>query len=275
LTLAAYAAKAVPPLSDAWYVRLFAPPDRRDLVTAILACASEIEDCARQAREPAVARLKLAWWQEEIALLAQGGPRHPVTLALAEAGAPVATADELWRALIGAAERDVHPVPHPSVTAWRAHCVDAGALQQLLALAFDADAAASGRARALGAAVAAARILCSAQRAAARGHLNLPLDLLDASGVEPDDLAGAWPPPALDLLARLSAEARTQLDTTLAAASADGGRRLQPCLIMAALQHARLAAFVAHGCSREGDELRPHKRLWTAWRAARRALSAH
>jgi phytoene synthase len=272
LTLDAYAAKAVSPLSDGWYARLFAPRERRTILTAIFACAAEIEGSARDAREPAVARLKLAWWQEEIAMLAGGAPRHPVTLAIAEAHASVATAQELWLALVAAAERSVDPAPHPSAAAWHAHCLDAGALHELLAVAFDAGAAERAHARPLGAAVAAARSVCSARREAARGRVELPLDLLVQADLCLEDLADEWPQPALDLLARTSADVRARLEGMLAAIPAATRPRLQPCLIMAALQDARLAAFVASGYATDGDSMRPPARLWTAWRAARRAL---
>jgi phytoene synthase len=272
LTLESYAAKAAPPLSDNWYARLFAPRERRTILTAAFACATEIEECGREAREPAVARLKLAWWREEIDLLAAGEPRHPVTLALAGASTSIARANDLWLALIAAAERGVDLSPHLSAASWNAHWADAGALHELLALAFDAGATARAHARELGAAVANARGLCSARREAMHGRIELPLELLARSGLDPEDLAGEWPPPAIDLLARMSAEGRTRLDAALAAIPASTRPQLQPCLIMAALQDARLAAFVAHGHTSDGDAVRPVARLWTAWRAARRAL---
>jgi phytoene synthase len=273
LTLDAYAAEAVPPLSDNWYARLFAPRERRTALTAIFACAAEIDGCARGAREGAVARLKLAWWREEVAALAGGAPRHPAAIALAESSRPVARADELWLALVAAAERRVDPTPHPYTAAWLAHCFDAGALHELLALAFDADGTERERARALGAAVAAARSVCSARREAARGRLELPLDALASAGIDPADAASAaWTQPALEMLARMSAEARERLDGAHEAISPGGGLRLQPCLIMEALQRARLEAFVAHDYAADSDAERPLARLWTAWRAARNAL---
>ena len=47
LTLDVYIASAAPPLSDSYYTRLFSPSERRERVTAILACAAEIEGCVR------------------------------------------------------------------------------------------------------------------------------------------------------------------------------------------------------------------------------------
>jgi phytoene synthase len=272
LTLEAYEAKAAPPLSDHWYARLFAPRERRTLLTAAFACATEIEDCARDMREPAVARLKLAWWREEIELLAAGEPRHPATVAVAAASALVARSVDLWLALVAAAEHGVDTAPHVSEEAWHAHCVDAGALHELLALAFDADAADRARARQLGTVVAAARGVCSARREAARGRIELPLEMLAREGVSPDDLQGELRQPALDLLAHTSADVRTLLEVGLAAIPAAARPRLQPCLIMAALQDARLAAFVGSGCATDGDAVSPPARLWIAWRAARSAL---
>jgi phytoene synthase len=271
LTLDAYAATAAPPLSDNWYVRLFAPPDRRTVLTAVFACAAEIEHCAREARESAVARLKLAWWREEITLLAAGEPRHPAAIALADAQPSVAGAQDLWLALVAAAERTVDREPLRSTAEWQAQCIDAAALHELLALAFDA-AAARSRARQLGAMVAAVRSVCSARRESVRGRIELPLELLAESGVDAKDVLREWSPAALDLLAHLGRESRKRLDAAAAAIPPPMRPQLQPCLIMAALQDARLAAFLAHDCAPDGDTLRPLTRLWTAWHAARRAL---
>jgi phytoene/squalene synthetase len=154
----------------------------------------------------------------------------------------------------------------------RAHCREAAAVHELLALAFDAGASAREHARTLGAAIVNARIVGAARTAAPRGSISLPLDLLAAAGLAPHALTGDWPPQALDLLARLGGDARVQLADALHAIPPAECPQLQPCLIMAALQDARLAALGAHRYEHTSDPLKPLSRLWIAWRAARRAM---
>jgi phytoene synthase len=271
VTLEAYVTKAAPPLSDAYYVRLFSPGERRERVTAVLACAAEIDECVREAREPAIAQLKLAWWQEEIDLLARGAPRHPVTTALAQSPA-LASAPAVWLDLIRAARRELEPAPHVTVEVLLKHCVEAAALHELLALAFDAVGAALEHARALGAAIVNARFIGSARHVVEHGKIELPLDLLAAAGVQPEALSGEWPRPALDLLARLGAQARAGLSGAIEAIPASERKTLQSCLIMGALQEARLGALAAHDYVHTHDGMPALKRLWIAWRAAAKAL---
>jgi len=90
--------------------------------------------------------------------------------------------------------------------------------------------------------------------------------------VQPEALLAEWPPPALDLLARLGAQARAGLSGAIEAIPAAERHALQPCLIMGALQEARLAALAAHDYVQVNDTLQPLKRLWIAWRAAGKAL---
>jgi phytoene synthase len=223
----------------------------------------------RQPREPALASLKLAWWREEIELLAIGEPRHPITAALADCST-LRSARPLWLALADAARRDLERAPHATLPALHAYCGEAGALYELLALALDCEPAHSERARALGAAAAQARLVCSAQRNAASGRIELPLDMLAARDLQRAQLLGPWPAHAIGLLAELGADARLRLDEALAAIAPPERPALQSCLIMAELQSARLARLCARRYAAARAELASPLRLWIAWRAARR-----
>ena len=71
--------KAAGPGSDLYYALLFT--DRRGKAGGIGlgALSRELTDVIAECAEPAVARLKFRWWQEEIGRLYQRRPRHPVT----------------------------------------------------------------------------------------------------------------------------------------------------------------------------------------------------
>ena len=62
------------------YSLLFLPPASRTTLIALYALRRELDDIADECADPGVARLKFAWWQEELANMFQGRARHPVTL---------------------------------------------------------------------------------------------------------------------------------------------------------------------------------------------------
>ena len=65
------------------YALLFADPRAQEIQIAILELASELSRAGRTPREPEVARSRVEWWNEELMRLAEGAPRHPLTLTLA------------------------------------------------------------------------------------------------------------------------------------------------------------------------------------------------
>lgn len=58
---------------------LFSPSNERDAVHAISALYVELERITNESIDLNVARLKLAWWREEVGQLATGSAEHPVT----------------------------------------------------------------------------------------------------------------------------------------------------------------------------------------------------
>src|SRR6516164_11660977 len=68
--------------SSFYYSFLFLPPERRRAITAVYAFCREVDDVVDEVTDPAVARVKLAWWRAEIAAAYDGSPHHPVAQAL-------------------------------------------------------------------------------------------------------------------------------------------------------------------------------------------------
>ena len=60
----------------------FLPAPRRHAITALYAFCREVDDVVDEVTDPAVARMKLAWWRKEIGAVFGGTPQHPVALAL-------------------------------------------------------------------------------------------------------------------------------------------------------------------------------------------------
>ena len=73
-------AKAAQSGSSFYYSFRFLPPKRRRAITALYAFCREVDDVVDEVADPGVARLKLAWWRNEIAAVFGGQPQHPVAL---------------------------------------------------------------------------------------------------------------------------------------------------------------------------------------------------
>src|SRR5437016_5367177 len=86
--------------SSFYYSFRFLPPERRRAITALYAFCREVDDVVDGAIDPGVARLKLAWWRNEIAAVFGGTPQHPVGLALAPAVAAFGMREEHFQAVI-------------------------------------------------------------------------------------------------------------------------------------------------------------------------------
>lgn len=94
-----YRARAIPVGSTRYWSWLFASAAARAPLLGVFALLAEWNALMDPATEPGAARLKLAWWQEEIRRLAAGTPVHPIgayLLSLPRAGevdfAPLALA---------------------------------------------------------------------------------------------------------------------------------------------------------------------------------------
>ena len=74
--------KAAQSGSSFYYAFLFLPPERRRAITALYAFCREVDDAVDEPSEASVARVRLAWWRDEVARLYAGKPEHPVTRAL-------------------------------------------------------------------------------------------------------------------------------------------------------------------------------------------------
>ncbi|MEM7541499.1 MAG: squalene/phytoene synthase family protein [Pseudomonadota bacterium] len=70
------------PPSCIYYATLYVQPQRRELVRAIAALRREIERIPPTCSDPGIAKIKLAWWQEEAEKLKLRQPRHEISIAI-------------------------------------------------------------------------------------------------------------------------------------------------------------------------------------------------
>ena len=76
--------KAAASGSSFYYSFSFLAKAKRQAIIALYAFCREVDDIADECKDSSVARIKLAWWRNEIANLYAGKPQHPVSKALAK-----------------------------------------------------------------------------------------------------------------------------------------------------------------------------------------------
>jgi phytoene synthase len=269
-----YAAQAAAPATPRAYALLFAPPDRRDALTALYALDVELDAASSPRLEHAVAHTKLGWWRAEVDRLRAGRPEHPISKALhALAGAAPDWA-LLHERLTGADLRLAAFAPASDAEfdalLYRTH----GALQQLAAqIAAGARAPELDRFGALlGRGVGHAEALRDLRQDAADGAPRVPRERLAAAGLAPAALAGPTPPAARAALGALADRGRGALADARASLAPAARPAQSHGLALAALHEQLLDVLArAHYDASERRSAHPLRQLFTAWRAARRA----
>lgn len=265
---------APPPAgSMRWYSWLFAPPDARPLVAAIFALETELQSIADARVDHAVAHLKLQWWREEFLRLEQGQARHPLTQA-AQAAAP--DAGTAWRPvqdLLSGLELDLACATYETEAELERYLALADALHRAMAAAQGTTDARHDRfASAVGQAVRGIEMIRDLRQDSVNGRIYLPLEWLDAEGVEHRELRAESPSPGIRrCLARLATRSREQYRMAASAWNETDARELRGHWVLLAL-HIKLLNLIEHAQFEVGRRrlaLGPVQGLWTAWRAAR------
>lgn len=277
--------KALPAGAPLWWARLFALPERRPAVDALLAIRGEFVATALGTSDPSVAAARLGWWREEIGRFGSGSEQHPATRALAASGDASEVEPEYLEELLDGAEMDAAHRPYDGFSELRLYCHrSAGVLQELLTVVTGArrsgaERAVRNAAHGMGIGARLAEIACDFRKDLRAGRIYLPADWLDEAGVSDQALAAEEPDAALtSCLSRLAGEARGILDATLASWPPEGRARHRHALVYAELVRRRLDRAEARSwtpapppgrAARARDSLAD---LATAWRAARRAV---
>jgi 15-cis-phytoene synthase len=200
---ATYRARALPKGSARYWSWLFAAAALRPPLLGIYALLAEWNALMDPATEVSAARIKLAWWQDEIRRLAAGAPVHPIGTYLASlprAGrvdfAPLAQS-------IDAAVTETNGAPLERGTELEPHAWALRALPLLVAsrLAADADEDEPGlvaSARALAVADYLSRSTRDYAREVRLGRVPFAVDELLAAGIDNADLDAPRPPARLE-----------------------------------------------------------------------------
>jgi len=259
-----------------YYSFLFLPPERRRAITALYAFCREVDDVVDEVSDPDLARMKLAWWRREIGAAFTGIPQHPVALALQPVVAAYRLPEEHFQSVIDGMAMDLDRNRYLDFAELEryCHCV-AGVVGLLSAEIFGyANPGTRQYARDLGIAFQLTNIVRDVGEDARRGRIYLPQDELARHGVTAASLLRHEGSPELTaLMTEQVARARRWHARAMGALPAEDRRAQRPGLVMAAIYRTLLDEIERDGY-RVLDHriaLTPLRKLWIAWKTARRA----
>ena len=260
--------------SSFYYSFLFLPPPRRRAITALYAFCREVDDVVDEVADPAIARLKLAWWRQEVAAAYDGTPQHPVARALAPVVREFALPQAHLQTVIDGMAMDLEHTRYLDFAALETYCHRvAGVVGLLSAQIFGHEHAATlGYARDLGIAFQLTNIVRDVGEDARRGRIYLPQEDLARFGVAPSALtAGVVTAPFRALMAFQTERANAWYDRAFAQLDPADRRAQRPGLIMAAIYRTLLAEIARDGYQvlDRRIALTPLRKLWIAWKTAR------
>lgn len=269
------AQKAAPAGSSVYYALRQAPLARQPFLTALFALRRELEETVKDTSDPTVGRTKLAWWQKETAALAAGQPSHPVSHALIRHCVDIEAEAPPLRTLVAGFEMDLDQARYldfPNLARYIERVGGAFAVAVARATARDARGA-QAWAPALGNALMLAQFVQELGNDARHGRIYLPIDELQRYGVTAAEIVNRKYSPAFSELMRFqTTRAREALQAALAAIPAaerptQRTLRAQSAMALALLDEIERDNFqVLH----QRIALTPIRKLWIAWRAARR-----
>ena len=257
--------------SSFYYSFLFLPRERRRAITALYAFCREVDDVVDETADVQLAATKLAWWRQEIALLLEGKPQHPVSRALQPALGPYGITAARLNEIIDGMQMDLTQTRYLDFAGLERYCYHvAGVVGMLSAGIFGySDARTLEYARNLGTAFQLTNIIRDVGEDARKNRIYLPVTDLQRFGVSAADLLQARHSEAFVELMRFQAERARQYYAQAMAALPDADRRAQrPGLIMAAIYCALLQEIERDGFQvlTQRTSLTPLRKLWIAWK---------
>ncbi|MFS2217538.1 presqualene diphosphate synthase HpnD [Massilia cellulosiltytica] len=257
--------------SSFYYSFLFLPPERRRAITALYAFCREVDDTVDDATDQSVARIKLAWWRNEVTQMYSGTPTHPVMLALKPHIQPYDLKQEHLQAIIDGMEMDLDQsryLDYPNLKKYCWHV--AGVVGILSASIFGVTNPQTLKyAETLGLAFQLTNIIRDVGEDARKGRIYLPIDELQQFNVTAADLLNARHSEKFEALMKFQAARAQQLyDDAFALLPKEDRRAQRPGLMMAAIYRTLLDEIERDGFHvlTQKISLTPLRKLWLAWK---------
>jgi len=267
--------KAVQSGSSFYYSFLYLPPEKRRAITALYAFCREVDDVVDECAEASVARMKLAWWRQEIASVfsAEHGnePSHPVAKALVTVVKTINLPAGQLNQIIDGMEMDLDYNHYADFSTLKLYCHHvAGVVGQLSAKIFGYhDPKTLEYAHNLGLAFQLTNIIRDVGEDARRDRIYLPQDELARFGVSTEDILHSRESDNFKKLMEFQIErAETYYVQAFAALPTEDRKNQRPGLIMAAIYRALLEEIKDDGCQvlRQRVSLTPIRKLWIGWK---------
>lgn len=267
--------KAVQSGSSFYYSFLYLSSEKRRAITALYAFCREVDDIVDECTEVSVARMKLAWWRQEIAsIFSTGGensPSHPVTKALVEVVKTINLSASQLNEIIDGMEMDLDYNRYADFSTLKLYCHHvAGVVGQLSAEIFGyQDRKTLEYAHSLGLAFQLTNIIRDVGEDARRDRIYLPQDELDSFGVSKEDILYSRESENFRRLIEFQIErAEAYYIQAFAALPPEDRKNQCPGFIMAAIYRTLLEEIKGDGCQvlRQRVSLTPIRKLWIGWK---------
>jgi 15-cis-phytoene synthase len=251
----------------------FLPLERRRAIIALYAFCREVDDAVDETVDAAVARIKLAWWRNEVAMIFEGAPQHPVAQALKPVVKAYDLPQEHFLAVIDGMAMDLDFDRYPDFALLERYCDRvAGVVGLMSAQIFGySDDSTRTYARDLGIAFQLTNIIRDVGEDARRGRIYLPQDEMERFGVTSAELIQQRVTPGFKALMEFQVQrARKFYDKALGALPRVDRRSQRPGLIMAAIYSTLLDEIERDGF-RVLDRrlsLTPLRKAWLAWKTS-------
>ncbi len=263
--------KAAASGSSFYYSFLYLPRERRRAITALYAFCREVDDVVDETSDAQLAATKLAWWRQEIGLLFDGKPQHPVSRALQPAIAAYGITAARLNEIIDGMQMDLTQTRYLDFAGLERYCYHVAGVVGILAAGIFGyrDARTLEYARRLGIAFQLTNIIRDVGEDARKNRIYLPIADLQQFGVGAADLLQARHSEAFVALMRFQAErARGYYREAMAALPAGDRRAQRPGLIRAAIYRALLDEIERDGFPvlNSRTSLTPLRKFWIAWK---------
>lgn len=267
--------KAASSGSSFYYAFRFLPDSKRRAITALYAFCREVDDVADEVSDRGIARTKLHWWRTELDRTFEGSPQHPVTQALRPAIQCYALPREHFEEILDGMEMDLDQFSYESFRELSLYCYRAAGVVGLMsAEIFGYENRMTQRyATDLGMALQLTNIIRDVREDARRGRVYIPMDEMAHYGVRQQDLiAGNHTDNIRALLAHQAQRARDYYQRAFEHLPDEDRYRQRSGIIMGEIYRTLLDEIqrddfrVLH----HKVALTPVRKLWIAWRTARR-----
>jgi len=253
----------------------FLPVLKRRAITALYAFCREVDDVVDECHDPAIAQTTLNWWRQEVANLYAGYPQHPVTRALLPLLDEFDLAQEYLLEIIDGMEMDLLITRYPSFKELSLYCYRAASVVGLLSAEIFGyqDRRTLKYAHDLGMAFQLTNILRDVREDAQRGRVYLPEDELQQFGVSVQDLHQPISSDNTRALFQHQADrAREYYHKAINQLPEQDRYAQRSGLMMAEIYQTLLEEIAADGFRvlEHRIQLPPLRKLWLAWRTARR-----